>query len=170
MTNRDAGLLTFKALSIYAMIMALEQTEWILYRWDKMPPEAGFDTWIYLDLFAPFLLLIMLSVVLWLGATRLSNRIFINSNQITEASTISLNDIKNIIFLSIGLYLLVNTISPLIQTISSVYASLTNAIDPSSRRQVTMLRITTTLKIGMGLWLIFGNKGLTNILKKIRNE
>jgi hypothetical protein len=169
MTNRDAGLLTFRAFSIYAMITALEQTEWILYRWDAMPPEVGLDTWILLDSFAPFLLLVILSVALWLGSTRVSNRMF-KVNQIMEASAISLTDIKAIVFLAIGLYLLVDTISPLVQTISSVYASLTNAIDPSSRRQVTILRITTTLKIGIGLWLVFGNKGLTNILKKIRNE
>jgi hypothetical protein len=170
MTNRDAGLLTFRALSIYAVIRALEQTEWVLYRWHRMPPDAGFDAWIYLDLFAPFLLLLFFSLVLWLNATRLSNRMFIAEKQITETITMSLNDVKSMVFLAIGLYLLVDTISPLVQTISSVYASLTNSIDPSSQTKVTMLRITTTLKIGIGLWLVFGNKGLTNILKKIRNE
>jgi len=170
MTNRDAGLLTVKGLSIYAMITALEETKWILYRREGIPTETGFDAWIYLDLFAPCLLLIMLSVLLWFGAARLSNRIFINSNQIPEASAISLTDMKTIVFFAIGLYLLVDTIFPLVQTLSSIYASLTNAIDPSSRRQVTILRITTTLKIAIGFWLVLGNKGLINILKKIREN
>jgi hypothetical protein len=170
MNIREVGLLTFKALSIYALIRALEQTEWILYRWRRIPVDAGLDLWIYLDLFAPFLLLVLFSVLLWIGASRLSNKMFLAEDRIIESSSISLNEARSIAFLAIGLYLLVDTISPLVQTLFSVYASLKNVIDPESRTQVTMLRITTVLKIALALWLIFGNKGATNILKKIRNE
>ena len=170
MTNRETGLLTFRALSIYALIRALEQTQWLFYKWRRMPVGTSPDAWIYLDLLAPFLLLFLFSLVLWLTSTRLSNRLFFKENQIVEASAISLNDVKSVVLLAMGLYLLVDTISPLVQTVSSIYASLTNAIDPSSRTQVTMLRLTTALKIILGLWLVFGNKGLSSILKKIRNE
>ena len=170
MTHRDTGLLTFRALSIYALIRAFEQTEWILYRWPDTQELSVWPLIVYLGIFTPFLLLIIFSMVLWRGAPRLINRMFTEDNQIAEFPSVTVDDMKSVVFLGIGLYILVDTIPSLVQTILSIYASFTSSIDPSSHTQVTILRLTTIFKIGLGLWLVVGTKGLTNILKKIRHE
>lgn len=173
MTNRETGLLTFRALSIYALIRGLEQTEQIIIAWPRGAwPEQDRLLWqliIYSQLFAPLLILIIFSLVFWKVAPRLINKMF-TSDQITNHPAATLSDVKSLVFAGIGLYLLVDTIPDLVQTLFSIYASLSYQLDSSTRTQVSILRLKTILKIVVGFWLLFGAKGLSNSLSKIRNE
>ncbi len=56
MTNRDAGLLTFRALAVYAGILAVEQAERVFRFW---PDETETELLgiVYAQIFAPPLLL-----------------------------------------------------------------------------------------------------------------
>lgn len=172
MTNRETGLLTFRALSIYALIRGLEQTQQIIRAWPRAWPEQDRLLWqliIYSQLFAPILIFIIFSLALWKVAPRLINKMF-TSDQIAKHPVATLADAKSLVFAGVGLYLLVDTIPDLVQTLFSIYASLSSQLDSSTRTQVSILRLTTILKLVVGCWLLFGAKGLSNILSKIRNE
>lgn len=160
MTNRETGLLTFRALSIYALIRGLEQTQQIIRAWPRAWPEQDRLLWqliIYSQLFAPILILIIFSLALWKIAPRLINKMF-TSDQATNRPTATLSDVKSLVFAGIGLYLLVDTIPDLVQTLFSIYASLSSQIDSSTRTQVSILRLRTILKLVVGFWLLFGKK------------
>lgn len=170
MTNRETGLITFRALAIYALIRGLEQTEFIISAWPHEWHEQERLLWhfiIYSQLFAPLLILIIFSVTLWKVAPRLVNTMF-NSDQISNQPAITLSDVKTLIFVGIGLYLLVDTIPDLVRTLFSIYASLSSQLDSSTRTQVNILRLKTILKLVVGFWLLFGANRLSNILDKIR--
>jgi hypothetical protein len=171
MTNRDAGLLTFRALSIFALLRGLEQTERIVRAWPRTWPEQVRLLWqliIYSQLFAPMMLIIIFSLILWKIAPRLSNRMFTNA-QNTNDSAVALKDIEALVFSGIGLYLLVDTIPNLVQTFYATYASSFSQLDVSTQMQVNILRLGTILKLAVGFWLLLGAKGLSNIVSKIRN-
>lgn len=173
MTNREVGFLTFRAISLYAFISALEQTERILYGLSRALQKAYDLTSqlpFFLSLFGPFILLLICSAGLWLFASQLSKRMFTKSTQITLPASITIADVQSVVFLAIGLYILTDTILPFAQTITSIYVSLKGEIDHSSQSDVAVLRISTALKIAAGLSLVFGAKGLTNILRKVRND
>jgi hypothetical protein len=170
MTNRETGLLTFRVLSIYALIRGLEQIERVIRAWPRAWPEQDRLLWqiiVYLQLLAPLLVLIIFSLALWKLAPRLTNRMFA-SDQNTNKPVATLDDVKSLVFAGIGLYLLVDTIPDLVQTLFSIYASLSSQLDSSTRTQVNILRLRTILKLAVGFWLLLGAKGLSNIISKIK--
>jgi hypothetical protein len=175
MNNRDAALLTFRTFSIYAFFRGVEEAAWLPYRWNRAQPPAvassmKVPTIVYLNLFPPLLLFLIFAIVLWLVAPRLSNSLFTGDSHETERHTLGIGEIQSILFLAVGLFILVNTIPSVIDIVFIFYAALTSSMSPSSHGQASAMVIAAVLKISLGLWLVFGSRGLSNILSKIRNE
>jgi hypothetical protein len=94
MTNRDAGILTIRALAVYSLIQSLEQTAIIIRLWPENE-EIIWPLFVYGQLFIPLLLLVTCAIVLWNIAPRLSNRIFESDNIIGQQPA-NLSDIKQL--------------------------------------------------------------------------
>jgi hypothetical protein len=178
MSNRDAATLTFKTFAIYAFFRALEHAAWLPYRWYRLQPpvsasQVKVPIMAYVILFPPFLLFLAFAIVLWKMAPRLSNSLFSSESRNTESHALSLVDMQRVLFLSIGLFILVDAMPHVIDVILMIYSSShypSSPVGASSYDKGKAFEIATILKVSLGLWLVFGNEGLSNIMKKIRNE
>ncbi len=169
MTNRDAGLLTFRALAVYAGILAVEQAERIFRFW---PDETETELLgiVYTQIFAPPLLLSVCALILWFISPILARRMFATS-EIIESSTVPLADVKSLVFSAIGLLLLIDTIRDLVKTIFLIFTTIAfDTHEKDTLRQRNFLVVVTLLKLGIGSWLFLGTQGLLRVLSRLRRD
>ncbi len=169
MTKNNTGLFTFRAFAAYAVIRGLIITAKTIHKWPKMWPEQDRLIWqviMIFQIFGPFLLLIIFSVILWRVAPRLTNKIFSNEDRFTKSTTKTITVIS-LVLSCIGLYLLIEAISEIVRTIITIYGFLKY---PSVRTDVNIYILTTILELAVGLGLLLRSKELVTALHKQRNE
>jgi hypothetical protein len=169
MTKNNAGLLTLRAFSVYALIRGLIITTKTVHKWPSMFPDQERLLWqtiTFLQIFGPLLLLTIFSVILWIIAPRLTNIIFTGSNQSTETTNKTIA-IISLVLSCIGLYFLVDAIAEIVRTIITIYGFLKY---PSVRQDVNIYILTTILKLAIGFGLLLRGKELVIVLHKQRNE
>ena len=172
MTNRDAGLLTFKALAIYAGLRGLE----LLGKTIRAGIDENETEFWMLDLLQtllPSLMLFACSFLLWFLASLLSKRVF-PVIQAEEGISKPLSEIQSLVFSAIGLIVLAWAIPDLVRSVVITYVSIhyMPGYEPSSKMLMhRAISIGTTLvKLSLGFCLFLGSKGLVKALHKLRQD
>lgn len=169
MTNREVGLLTFRSLAIYSGILALQQSERIVTFWPNESVTES-SSFIFIQTFTPLLLLSGCSIVIWLVSPRVVHKMFHPTGN-NEEHGMNIDTIKTLIYSTVGLLLLVDTIRDLVKALFLVMSTVPYDInDVQTLKQRNFIVVVTILKLGIGFWLFLGNRAILQILGKVRGE
>jgi len=169
MTKRDIATLSFKVLSIYALIRAIDKLSDIFYI-----NFQGYDNkTIILNLAlisVPLILLVICSLLLWFFAPLLANSIF-KSIIPEDKSDASLENIQRIAFSIVGLYLIASGLPELVNMVTIFVTPLMTSVPVrGGLSPMINLSIVFILKIALGLWLLLGSRGLINFIRSTRRD
>ena len=138
--------------------------------------NLGFDTNISILSFvfasiAPFFLLLIIAIVLWVFTNRILKYLLPEDLDNTSESKINLDDIQYIAFSIIGILILTNALPQIFNLIPNIirYNEISSHLHtPQFKTEVIFSIVENVAKLIIGFILIFGSKGLTGLLKKIR--
>lgn len=164
MTKKEIANLSFKVLSLYAVIKAI----------DKLSPlinyiyEYGLSDILNLIIFAaPMVLLFLCGGLLWFVAPLLAS--LISKSTVSEDnSDASLLSIQIIAFSVVGLYIISNSLPVFVRIIIWHFT-----ITSYSTREVSPLLgdiLSSLVQVVLGLWLLFGSRGLVNFVNSMRRD
>ena len=161
MTKRDMANLLLKAFSIYAFLMALQNVPYFINDLSKLPhPEFPF----VFQTSMPTLSMILAGILLW-AMSRHGAKIIFGRDDIDHTTGASVADIQLIAFSLGGLYLVANSIPVLVnQGIFYVWFFLKG----SKPDDMASVFIFPFINLCIGLWLLFGSKGIVIFIKKMR--
>jgi hypothetical protein len=164
MTKRDIVNLLLKAFSIYSFLMALQNVPYLindlLYLQEPVFPKI-------LQIFIPTCTMLLAGFILWIMSSRCTKLIL--GYEATEATVdASIQDIQVIAFSLGGLYLLARAIPDLIQNIFIITWLYLQGGQGGKIENVTPVFLSSTVHLCIGVWLLFGSKGIVVFIKKIR--
>jgi hypothetical protein len=161
-TKREIANLSFKVLSLYAVIKAIDKlSSLISYMYQYSHTDLGVLD--YMIFTAPVILLLLCGGILWFIAPLLASSIS-KSTVSEDNSNASLLSIQMVAFSVIGLYMLVDSLPALVQ------ATIWYFIVTGKRYQFAVDIIGSLVKIGLSLWLLFGSRGLINFINSMRRD
>jgi hypothetical protein len=161
MTKRDMANLLLKAFSIYSFLMALQNAPYLVNDLSKLQEPAFPDI---LQICVPTLTMILAGILLWVLSARGAKLIF--GREETENTTrASVQDIQVIAFSLGGLYLVANAIPELLNN-ALFFAWL--FLKGNKLDDIASVLIFPFIRLAIGLWLLFGAKGIVVFIKKIR--
>jgi hypothetical protein len=163
-TAREIATLSFKVLSLYAFIQAIDKLpSFINYMYKYNFIEAGIlNSMIFA---APMLLLLLCGGLLWFIAPFLAS-IISKSDISVDGSAASLLDIQVVAFSVVGLYMLADSLPALVR---SVIWHFTGGYLYKSSPLVGEI-MGFLVRITIGLWLLFGARGLVNLIRSLRRD
>ncbi len=162
MTKKEIAILSFKVLSIYSAIQGLTVLPNVLFSISKNTLN---DSTYVLFKAAPPLLLIICGALLWYGAPLLASSIF-RATVSENGPGASLQDIQVVAFSVVGLVLLSYALPDLVNYVMfKVFAPF-----GGGKSALFYWIVLTSLKIVLGLWLLFGSRGLVNFINSMRRD
>jgi hypothetical protein len=163
MTKREVATLSFKVLSLYAFIKAIDKLPMLInymYKYDFS--EAGLRGFMLFA--APMLLLLLCGGLLWFMAPFLASLLSKSSISVDDSAA-SLLDIQMVAFSVIGLYMLADSLPALVRSTIFHFGYVSRGDDPFVGEIMASL-----VKIAIGLWLLFGSRGLINFIRSMRRD
>jgi hypothetical protein len=172
MKRTDIAFLACRVLAIYIFFRALQHLSHItlfIPRYDD--PEVRVQTFFYF--FAPFLVLVCFGVVLWIFAGRTVQYIFpMTEEGVEQVTMINTKEIYALAFSIAGIILLAVAIPGIFQVISSIVVLNTHydslGPHPVMKIQTTFAFMEKIAQLVIAFCLIFGSRGLSELLSKIR--
>jgi len=167
MVKRDVAIILFKALSIYLFTMAIE---YFADRFSNIFRYDNITNAIIIQAIIPTIILLVGGlIILWL-APLFASSIF-KSAKPNEKWEFTSYGIQVIAFSTIGLYILVNTLPDLVDTIVSHYMS--GFLYWADKETITMIHcylLSYILKILLGVWLLVGSRGIVKFVNAMRRK
>jgi hypothetical protein len=166
MTKREIAILSFKVLSLYAVIRVIDNLPHTLYslfdNYAKNPiiPNVLITT-------IPPLLLVLCAALLWYMAPFLASSVY-KSVAFENEPNASLADIQTVAFTIVGLFLLASALPEIVSFIVIYYTMWTT--DRGGKQVLIREIIVLFLKIGLGFWLLLGSRGLVNFIRSMHRE
>jgi hypothetical protein len=167
--KRDVAIISFKALSIYAFVQAIDNFAHE-FRYLFITDVNVVFHLLLIQVLTPPLLLIIAGALLWFFASSLASSVC-NRMELNDKPNIVVEDIQVIVFASIGLFLIANSFPNLVQGVIMHFGIVAYALD--SKREVVFRNreiVGSLLKIGLGLWLLFGAHGIVNFVRSMRRD
>lgn len=109
-------------------------------------------------------LMLIISILLWIFAKRISNAVTKGIEETTEFK-FDYNILLNLVFIIVGIFIAVTAIPGLVSNIYSLIHNNINVVDISGKYIANI--ITEALKIIIGVLFVFGFKGLARFVKKL---
>jgi len=172
MTKHEIAALACKILGIYAIIQAMM----ILFHFgqtfrylDYRQPEGISTAWSMIVGLVPFVLLLIFGILLWLLADQLAERM-VSASEISDTrSKTNGAYIQAIAFSVVGLFVLAHAIPRAIQLIISLALSSPTMQNPWGLYANRIAQFGALVaQFAIGLWLVFGARGLIGILRITR--
>jgi len=159
MNKREIAILSFKALSFYALIEAMGKSSDVIYHILKgMPDETFVGNLLLISI--PPVLLILCSILLWYFAPLLATNIFKSPMQ-DDKTVISSVDIPIVAFSVVGLCLLATALPNAADLILVLYSFIGTPI--AEIKSIVIYNIFVfLLKVILGLWLLFDSRRIVN--------
>lgn len=178
MTQREIARLCCKVIAIYALIRAIESAAvlgWILLG----PSSSGITEWqTYVQVFffaLPPVVLVAMSVFLWKNAGVVAA--WISGHDLQDdpdepdikPTRANSHELQAVAFATLGLWAIINALPRLIDL------GFRAMIPPSSSLAVEFgllsasRLVAISLQLAIGVWLLFGSRGLVQLLYKLRN-
>lgn len=179
--SKDLAYISIRVLSIYFFIQALlilsELINISVYNYMIFPNLGEENNISTLNLLfgtmAPFVILLAISIILWIFTDRISNYLLPSNNDVRDGveSKTNIDEIQYIAFSIIGVFILANTLPQTFNLIPSILMLNDisfQLINTTYKIEIIFSFSVYVVKLLIGLGLIFGSKGLTGILKRIR--
>ncbi len=122
---------------------------------------------IYFSL-APLVLYIIIAIILWFGAGRIVQLILPVNPQKRENSPISLFQVQAVAFASVGLFILFNALPEIGGVLYKVHLAREMDSYAHISFETKALIFEYALRICLGTFLLFGSKGLSGLLVRLR--
>ena len=166
MKKHDIAILSFKILSIYAVIQFIYQFYTFVY-YISYEKQLELDQKYSLLLSSvPSLLMALCAIILWFSAPMFANLIFKNDdNEINSQS--SLADIQRVAFSVLGMYLIATSLPAVVEIILVI--QMTSEVKNGSGSMVPTI-VEILLKGILGVWLLFGSNGIVNFLRYMNGK
>jgi hypothetical protein len=167
MKRKEIAILSFKLLSLYAFIKAIDRSPDIFYYFFQSDIMHDYKTLLnFLMISVPILLLASCGLLLWYTAPLLADSIF---KAIPEESKngASLVNIQIVAFSTIGLFLLARALPDLVNVVLVI---LTSSSIQGGRSSMIHIVIVFVFKVALGLWLLFGSKKIVNFIESVRDK
>jgi|GEM_PF-3013532 len=161
MNKQEVAVLTFKAMSLGALIKTINEVYSLLYFLFYQNQLSSGDKYSLLMAAIPSLLLALSAIILWFGAPFLSNLVF-KQDETEVLLNCSLADIQKVAFSAIGLFLLATSLPAVVEII--LVLQMASNVERGSISMVPTI-VEILIKGLLGLWLLFGSHGLVNFLK-----
>lgn len=160
MANKEIATLSFKVLSLYAFIRAIDNLPDILYlvSQNDLRGTTGLN---FIMAATPSLLLGLCGAFLWYAAPLLASSIF-RSTVPEDKSLTSLQEIKSIAFSVVGLVMLATALPDLVNAALMYYTVATHSVRGGSPLLETITVLS--VKVILGIWLLFGSRGLVRLI------
>lgn len=166
MTKKEIATLSFKVLSLYAFIKAIDKLSSLInYMYKYSLSEVGVSNFIIFA--APMLLLFLFGGLLWFIAPLLAF-IISRSTVLEDDSAASLLSIQTVAFSVVGLYMLADSLPALVRSTIWHFTSDSHSMGASSPLIGDI--IGSLVQIGLGLWLLLGSRGLVNLIRSMRGD
>jgi hypothetical protein len=171
MTKQDIATLSFKVLSIYAIIHAFNKLPSLF---NYMLRSNAFDELSMLNFMpqaVPIILILICGILLWYCAPLLAATIF-KSNLPEEKSETTLRDIQITAFMIIGLFVIASSLTDITRdTLFDLFltSSRYGADQEMKNVRVAYLVLFVT-KVSFGLWLLLGARGIANFIMSLRRD
>ena len=162
MTKKEIATLSFKVLSLYAFIKAIDKLTYLtidMYEY-RFKDIGVLD---YMIFASPVVLLLLCGGLLWFIAPLLASSIS-RSTVSEDNSATSLLSIQMVAFSVIGLYMLADSLPTLVR------ATIWYFIMTGSRSPLAGDIIGSLVKIVLGLWLLFGSRGIVKFISSMRRD
>jgi len=165
LTNKYFAITLFKALSVYLFIRAIE---YFVYNLPFLFGTENHSALVIIQVIAQPMLFLICGFALWCSAPLLASFNGNSSGSDVKAEMSSKN-IQIIVFSAIGIFILFNSIPEIIQ--AAVYYSIGSfALDKQTMTSRNSLVISLIIKIALGLWLLFGSRGIVKIIRSVRRD
>lgn len=126
----------------------------------------------FLPTFLSGIIMISTAILLWIFADKLSKAIVKDGPENIENNEIDYQKIAIIAFTVIGLFVLTKAVPELVRIsiLDNLLVSSQLGYKETKPHMDTIARIIgETIKVGLGLWLLLGAKGIFNGIKGLRN-
>ncbi len=165
-TKKEIAILSFKVLGVYAFIRVIDHLPYIL---DSMFGNDNGKATIpnLLIITIPPLLLLLCGVLLWYMAPFLASSVY-KSPAFENEPNASLADIQTVAFTVVGLFLLASALPQIVSFIIIYYTMWTT--DIVGKHALIQNGIVLLLKIGLGLWLLLGSRGLVKLIRSTQRD
>ncbi len=166
MTKREIAILSFKILSVYAFIQAIDKCSYVLYyiiSQDQFDPAAKVGL---ISISVPPMLSALCGTILWFTAPLLATSVF-KATGSEYTSTASLADIQIVAFSVVGLFILATGFPDLVNVLT---VNLTASWIEGGWRATIHNIVVLVLKIALGLWLLLGSDGIVSFIRKRRTN
>jgi hypothetical protein len=159
---RDIGTLSFKVLSIYALINGVDS---LLYAFRYA--REGDSVNVLLNL-SPPTSLIAGGILLWFAAQRLSLSIFKPGEFENSTKEISTADLQSIAFSIVGIYILSTALRSALELAALLYGHVRAPVGVEV--SVGAASVYFLSKAILGLWLLLGSRGLVNFIRSMKRD
>ncbi|PCJ59057.1 MAG: hypothetical protein COA79_11910 [Planctomycetota bacterium] len=174
MIKKDLAELILKTLAVVFFVFALKSLPNFLYLLRSDTPSSQMimapNSWIIFNIFRLTLTPLIISIILWLTSGYFSEKYFSTSTAPMKLNDLSKNDIRQLIFSGIGLYLCVTSLSDL-STLLYNYMHNKEIFDQYNTLIMSNKMfgeiIGQFIQLILSLILIFGSNGLNGLLTKI---
>ena len=161
MTKKEIATLSFKMLSLYAFISAIDKLPRIFYSMSHNDLRGpGMINFVMAAV--PPLLLVICGMLLWFMAPLLAVSIFKSTVSENEPNA-SFVDIQTIAFSVAGLYVLASALPNLVESVSMYYIIVSHTTEGGAPLGETI--IVLMLKIALGFWLFFGSRSIVKFIR-----
>lgn len=166
MTKREIATLSFKILSLYAFIKAIDKLSTLInYLYKYSLSEVGVLN--FMIFASPVLLLLLCGGLLWFLAPWLASSIS-KSTAPADNAAASLFSIQAVAFSVLGLYLLADSLPALVRSIIWHFTTASRSMGERSPLIGDILGFL--IQIVIGVWLLFGSRGLVNFIRSMRRD
>jgi len=166
MTKREIAILSFKVLSVYAFVQAIQNSYYILYYLIYKNQLGLADNWGAALRAIPPLLSAICGIGLWYAAPLLAKFIF-KSEAPGDGTQASLVNVQTTAFSVVGLFLLATGFPNLVNVVLVILTS--SSVQGSSRALIHEIFVFV-FKIALGLWLLFGSHGLVKFIRSMQRD
>lgn len=166
MTKREIATLSFKVLSLYAFIKVIDKVSSLInYMYKYSLSEVGVLN--FMIFASPLLLMLLCGGLLWFLAPWLASSISKSTAPEDNASA-SLLSIQAVAFSVVGLYLLADSLPALVRSI--IWHFTTASRSMGERTPLIGDILGYMVQIFLGLWLLFGSRGIVNFIRSMRRD
>ena len=171
MDLRDLGFVGCRLLALYFGIQALHLVPTVLEALAlQFTPVSGGgpNVWLLsLSQIIGFSIWACASVALWKYAQAISSLIT-PSGRAYLTTPASRDDIQQVLFTAVGLFILIHAAGDLAETLYIRYTLKSQGVEPPRFADQTSHALVAAAKVLIGLFLVFGSSGLVGAIKRFR--
>ncbi len=164
MTKKEIAMLSFKVLSLYAFLKAIDKLSTAIYYAYRVDEIGVPFVMVYI---APMLLFVLCGGLLWFLSPLLASSIS-KSTDHEDNSAASLFDIQSVAFSIVGLYMIADSLPHIVR--STIWHFTSDSLSMGKSSPLFGDVAGSLVEIAIGLWLLFGSRGLVNFITAMRRD